>query len=200
MNITVKSFQSQLDKAIKMGEMGLDIVIECYLYAQNPGRLKEIRKIQPDYTQEATTNAILRTWKIHPEIYLRIASKLGGGDIDTGRSVIKKFGSHECELAEKRLGATQLEKLRQAIPKMDSPSEFSAEVAKLRNELEEMAKENPGDGPVRPSLTWKQKFEKILDENTKLQIEFREIRKENEVLREQLDWFHSNSKVESISS
>lgn len=194
MTLTVQSFQKSLDKAIEMGEAGLDLAIECYLYAQVPGKLKEIRKLQPDFTQEATANAIRRVWKIDPVVYLRIASKLGDGDIGVGRDAMKKFGSWECERAEKLLGATQLKKLRTAMLDMGGPSEFSAEVDKLRAELEETAKKKRGDDPpVRPSLTWKQKFEKVLAENADLRSQIASLVAENRVMGEQLEWFRANS-------
>ena len=91
MNLTIESFQSQLEKAFEMGATALDVAIECYLYAQSPGRLKEIRKLQPKYTQEETANEIRRIWKIDPQTYLRISLKLGGGDMDSGRAAMKKF-------------------------------------------------------------------------------------------------------------
>lgn len=210
MKLTIESFLSQLEKALERGALGLDIAIECYLYAQNPGRLKEIRKLQPAYTQEATANEIRRIWKIDPQTYLRISLKLGGGDMDSGRAAMKKFGTNECERAEKNLGATQIEKLCKAIPKMDSPSEFSAEIDKLRNELEELAKENKGDGPVRPSLSWKQKFEKLLNDHSALNEEYATFRTEMtakvaglsarlEERDKEIEWIRSQVKVASMA-
>ena len=94
MVITANRFHDLLGKALKQGLKELDNAVDLYLWARD--HLRQLHKIDPNYTQYQTVIKIRQAFRVDPTQYLRIAQRLGGGiephQIETGRRLIQRFG------------------------------------------------------------------------------------------------------------
>jgi len=189
MVITPKTWNEQFGVALKKGQDGLDEAVGLYLWARD--HMKELHKVDPNYTQDRTASEIARVWNISVDTYCRTVVRLGGGtdpeSIEKGRAVIRRFSPFETFRAEQQLGIDQMRKLVDKLPALAGPDDLHKAVDELRVELDALAGEAKG----------KENSNRVDYRKRCAQLE-REVaacREKIRILETELRWFRKNVKM-----
>jgi hypothetical protein len=189
MVITPKTWQEQFGSALKKGQDGLDEAVGLYLWARD--HLKELHKVDPDYTQDRTASEISRVWNISVDTYCRTVVRLGGGtdpeSVEKGRAVIRRFSPFETFRAEQQLGIEQMRKLVDKLPSLAGPDDLKKAVDELRAELDALAVD-AREKDKSSRVDYRKRC-------AQLEREVSSCREKIKVLETELRWFRKNVKL-----
>jgi hypothetical protein len=194
--VSVKNFNATLDRNLKLGEDGIDRCVDLYIWSR--AHIKELHKHDATFTQEYVVQRITRCLNVDPVVYLRTASRLGGGEsadcVQAGREMIKRFGIYETFRADKLLGPDQMAKLSIQAEKFVNGDEFKGAVDDLRKEIDSV-------GVGRETKPVLKKISDVKEENNALRALVQKQKQDIHILREKirlmtadLAWFRKNAR------
>jgi len=189
MVITPKTWNEQFGAALKKGQDGLDDAVGLYLWARD--HMKELHKVDPNYTQDRTASEISRVWNISVDTYCRTVVRLGGGtdeaSIEKGRAVIRRFSPFETFRAEQQLGIEQMRKLVDRLPSLAGPDDLHRAVDELRAELDALAANGNKDKDHPVKVDYRKRC-------AQLEKKLSEYEQKIKLLESELRWFRRNVK------